>query len=69
MQLGYAPELKILGAAVGGIISNINSTIHIINKTPHAGFGPAGLLGLHKAYETKEFNKLLHQETFPEKRT
>ena len=69
MQPDYAPELKILGAAVGGIISNINSTIHIINKTPHAGFGPAGLLGLHKAYESEEFNKLLHSETFPENKT
>jgi len=69
MQPDYAPELKILGAAVGGIISNINSTIHIINKTPHAGFGPAGLLGLHKAYQSKEFNRLLHEETFPENRT
>ncbi|KAH6712319.1 secretory lipase-domain-containing protein [Leptodontidium sp. MPI-SDFR-AT-0119] len=69
MQPDYAPELKILGAAVGGIIGNINDTIHIINDTPHAGFGPAGLISLHKAYEIKEFSRLLHQETFPETRT
>lgn len=34
----------------------------------HAGFGPAWLLGLQKAYSSKKFTQLLQNQTFPENR-
>lgn len=69
MQPDYAPELTILGVAIGGAIPNINNTISAINKAHYTGFGPAGLLSLHSAYESDAFTQLIHAETFPENRT
>ncbi|KAI9641893.1 hypothetical protein NHQ30_009760 [Ciborinia camelliae] len=61
----YAPELNILGAAIGGNIPNLESTIRSINKGPSAGYAAAGIMGLMAEYEEldKLLTKYLIQET------
>lgn len=46
----YAPELKIVGAAVGGTVPKVSSVVKTINKGPFAGFIPAGVMGLITQY-------------------
>jgi hypothetical protein len=61
----YAPELKIAGAAVGGLIPNMTAlsgnfyiylkaqqltSVGSMNDAEHAGFGPTTLLGLSHDY-------------------
>lgn len=50
LQPTYAPELKILGAAVGGFIVNVSAVALNVNKGLEAGFVPAGLYGLAVEY-------------------
>ena len=46
LQPKYAPELKIVGAALGGLTPNITSVFFTINETPFVGLAPSGILGL-----------------------
>ncbi|KAL9082477.1 MAG: hypothetical protein Q9159_006397 [Coniocarpon cinnabarinum] len=46
LQPKYAPELKIAGAALGGLTPNVTSVLFTISGTAFAGLGPAGILGL-----------------------
>ncbi|KAJ2956542.1 hypothetical protein NQZ79_g7632 [Umbelopsis isabellina] len=46
LQPTYAPELKILGAALGGTPVDLNATLQAVNKGPFVGLVPAGILGL-----------------------
>jgi hypothetical protein len=69
LQPSYAPELKIVGAAIGGTVVNLNNTIKRMNKSQYAGLGIAGLWGLYQGFETPEMKQLLDDETFPENRT
>ncbi len=62
----YAPELKILGAAIGGSIVNLNNVFTTINEGQFAGFIPAGVLGLISAYNTTEIWDVLIEQTYPE---
>lgn len=50
LQTIYAPELDIVGAAVGGAIPDLRSTAFTINKGHFAGFAVVGILGLMKSY-------------------
>ena len=50
LQPTYAPELKIVGAALGGTIPSIISVVNHTNATPFAGLVPAGILGLGHQY-------------------
>lgn len=52
LQPDYAPELKdkILGAAVGGFVTNITATVEAVNGGILAGLGSNGVLGLAKQY-------------------
>ncbi|CAM0136328.1 hypothetical protein VKS41_006866 [Umbelopsis sp. WA50703] len=50
LQPTYAPELKLLGAAMGGTPSELNATLNAINKGPFAGIAPAGIVGLCNMY-------------------
>lgn len=65
----YAPELKILGAAIGGTVVNLNNTIRSMNKSPYAGLGVAGLWGLYHGYKSKELDKFMDDQLFSENRT
>lgn len=46
----YAPELNVVGYALGGTPSNVSSTITNLNGGPFSAFGVAGVTGLLYAY-------------------
>ncbi|QSZ36554.1 hypothetical protein DSL72_006434 [Monilinia vaccinii-corymbosi] len=48
----YAPELKILGASIGGTIGNVEATIRSITKSENAGFAFSGIIGIGEEYPT-----------------
>ncbi|KJK79451.1 hypothetical protein H634G_05042 [Metarhizium anisopliae BRIP 53293] len=54
LQPSYAPELKILGMAIGGTEPNIANVINDANKGPAAGLLPSGFLGLGNEYPVVE---------------
>ncbi|RAL66045.1 hypothetical protein DID88_005706 [Monilinia fructigena] len=60
----YAPELNILGAAAGGSIVNVESTIRSINGGDSAGYAPSGIIGLMAEYPRLE--KILKEDLVPE---
>lgn len=66
MQPDYAPELKIAGAAVGGIVPNITTVVTKVNGTAFAGLIPAGVLGLLNQYP--ELTPVLEEHLLPEYR-
>ncbi|KHO01505.1 Lipase, secreted [Metarhizium album ARSEF 1941] len=42
----YAPELRIVGAAMGGLAPNVSAVVKDLGRTPHGGIVVAGLVGL-----------------------
>lgn len=66
LQPTYAPELKLLGAAMGGTPANINATINAVNKGASAGLIPAGFFGLSQQYP--ELNAYLQSHLLPDKK-
>ncbi|KAE8445253.1 hypothetical protein EG329_013625 [Mollisiaceae sp. DMI_Dod_QoI] len=68
LQPSYAPELRILGAAIGGTVVNLNNTILSMNNGQYAGLGVAGLWGLYQAFETPELRELVDEELYPQSR-
>jgi hypothetical protein len=46
MQVQYAPELNISGAALGGLTPNVTNVMLTINKSYAAGLAPSAILGL-----------------------
>ncbi|KID87542.1 Secretory lipase family protein [Metarhizium guizhouense ARSEF 977] len=46
----YAPELEIVGAAVGGVPADISAVVDKINGRKHAGLIAAGAVGLSSEY-------------------
>lgn len=60
----YAPELRILGAAIGGTIVNIEETIKTINGGDGAGYAPSGIIGLMAEYP--KLDKIIQAELVPE---
>ena len=50
LQPSYAPELRFVGTAAGGLTPNLTSVFLTINDSPAAGLAIAGILGLAKAY-------------------
>ncbi|POR36843.1 Secretory lipase family protein [Tolypocladium paradoxum] len=69
LQPAYAPELKIAGAALGGVaagMSNLSDTIYQTNKGPVAGFIPITLLGLAAQYP--ELGNLIDKHLKPQYR-
>jgi hypothetical protein len=59
----YAPELKLKGAALGGLVGNILAILQNINATPLAGLTPNALLGLSEEYS--EVSKYLNSRLNP----
>lgn len=66
LQPSYAPELKIAGAAVGGIVPNITNVVTTVNGKGYAGLIPAGVLGL--AHQYPELGPVISQHVLPEHR-
>ena len=50
LHQNYAPELNVVGYALGGTPSNVSSTITNINGGPFSAFGIAGVTGLLYTY-------------------
>lgn len=50
MQVQYAPELRISGVALGGLVDNATDAIDDVSGGPFAGLIPLGLLGLTAQY-------------------
>ena len=50
LQVQYAPELEIAGAALGGLVPNLTSTVPHVTGSVFAGLLPLALLGLTSQY-------------------
>ncbi|BFZ58429.1 hypothetical protein PYCC9005_005491 [Savitreella phatthalungensis] len=50
LQVQYAPELNISGAALGGLTPNVTSVLLAVDGSIEAGLIPAGILGLASQY-------------------
>jgi hypothetical protein len=59
----YAPEVKIEGAVLGGLVDNISGDFNLINKSPIAGTVIAFLLGVTSQYP--EARKYLESRLVP----
>lgn len=66
LQPSYAPELNIVGAAIGGTVPQIYPVLTLANEGPHTGLIPAGIVGL--SHEYPEVEELLDEQLLPEKR-
>lgn len=60
----YAPEVNIVGAALGGLAPDIPSVINTCNHGPYAGIIAGGIIGLTNAYP--DLAKLIDQHLKPE---
>jgi hypothetical protein len=60
LAASYAPELKVVGAAAGGVPGDLKVTAAKLNGGPFAGFLVDAVLGLHAAYPTLPFDSLLN---------
>lgn len=50
LQVQYAPELSLAGAALGGLTPNVTSVLLAVNGNVTAGLIPAGIIGLASQY-------------------
>jgi hypothetical protein len=50
LQPSYAPELRMKGAAAGGVPVDVADVANNINRGPYSGFTMAGIVGLSRAY-------------------
>lgn len=56
----YAPELKVVGAAAGGVPGDLKLTAAKLNGGPFAGFLADAVVGLHEAYPSLPFEELMN---------
>ncbi|KAK4947212.1 hypothetical protein LTR10_013984 [Elasticomyces elasticus] len=63
LQATYAPDVKFVGAAIGGVTPNVQNVFQSINKGPFAGIAAAALIGMGKAFT--EFNAALQKQLIP----
>lgn len=56
----YAPELKVVGAAAGGVPGDLKMTAAKLNGGPFAGFLADAVVGLHEAYPSLPFDELMN---------
>ncbi|KAL1958639.1 hypothetical protein VTO42DRAFT_3982 [Malbranchea cinnamomea] len=66
LQPSYAPELNIVGAALGGTVPEIYPVLTLANKSKHSGLIPAGILGI--SYEYEDVWPILDEQLVPETR-
>ncbi|KAK2592777.1 hypothetical protein QQS21_009520 [Conoideocrella luteorostrata] len=64
LQPTYAPEVKIAGAAIGGLVPNIANAVNAINGGAFAGLIPGGIVGLSHEYPVLE--QLIEDQLLPE---
>jgi len=50
LQPTYAPELKLAGVALGGVVGDLDATLHAFNASAFGGAIVVGLVGLDRAY-------------------
>nr|POF26023.1 lipase a [Quercus suber] len=50
LQVQYAPELKFVGAALGGLTPNVTSVLETVNESVYAGLIPSGILGISSQF-------------------
>lgn len=60
LAASYAPELKVVGAAAGGVPGDLKLTAKQLNGGLFAGFLVDAVIGLHAAYPTLPFDGLLN---------
>lgn len=65
LQATYASDLKIAGAAIGGLVPKIYPVLTLANEGEHTGLIPAGILGLCNEYP--EVKALIDDALVPEK--
>ena len=63
LQPSYAPEIKIVGAVVGGPSPNIGNVLVNINEGAFSGITIGGLWGLANAYS--QFNQIMQDSLVP----
>ncbi|MGC4957059.1 lipase family protein [Actinomadura citrea] len=56
----YAPELKVVGAAAGGVPGDLKLTAEQLNGSLFAGFLADALVGLHAAHPEMPFDELMN---------
>jgi Secretory lipase len=66
LQPSYAPELKFVGAALGGTVPNIGGVLNRINNGPFVGLAFAGIIGLTREYP--ELATFIDQHLLPKKK-
>ncbi|KZZ92816.1 Lipase, secreted [Moelleriella libera RCEF 2490] len=64
LQPTYAPELKIAGAALGGVVPDILNAMNAMNRHAAAGLIASGINGLANAYP--ELRKVISDQILPE---
>ncbi|MCP2337003.1 lipase family protein [Actinomadura rupiterrae] len=60
LAASYAPELKVVGAAAGGVPGDLKVTAKFLNGGAFAGFAADALVGLHSAYPEMPFDSLMN---------
>ncbi|GAB3660955.1 lipase family protein [Actinocorallia lasiicapitis] len=60
LAASYAPELKIVGAAAGGVPGDLRVTAKQLNGSAFAGFLADAVIGLHEAYPTLPFDEIIN---------
>lgn len=61
LAASYAPELKVVGAAAGGVPGDLKLVAQQLDGSPFAGFLADAAVGLTTAYPALPFTKLLNQ--------
>jgi hypothetical protein len=61
LAASYAPDLKVVGAAAGGVPGQLTEVGNQLNGGPFAGFLADAAIGLSTAYPELPFNDLLNQ--------
>jgi len=70
LQVQYAPELILSGAALGGLTPNVTSVMLTVNKGYSAGLTPAAILGVLSQYPELQTSVIsLLKETGPYNKT
>jgi Secretory lipase len=60
LQPAYAPELKLAGVAVGGMVASIQATINDFNSDELGGVIPMIIAGLERAYPADDLGQYLN---------
>ncbi|KHN97079.1 Lipase, secreted [Metarhizium album ARSEF 1941] len=66
LHASYAPELNLVGAALGGVVPSIPAVIKALNKSYAAGLLASGFLGL--ATEYPQFGDIVQEQVLPQHR-